>query len=81
MKKTKIKITWPNKVETFAYQGDDWFSIAKKAGFEIPTGCLTGSCGACEIDVNGDTLRPCICNIEFKNEINLNIELTKDPYW
>ncbi len=81
MKKLKIKITFPNNLETFAYQGDDWFAVAKKAGFEIPTGCLTGSCGACEIDVNGKTIRPCICNIEFKNQCNLNIQLTKDPYW
>ena len=81
MKKLKIKITFPNNLETFAYQGDDWFVVAKKAGFEIPTGCLTGSCGACEIDVNGKTIRPCICNIEFKKQCNLNIQLTKDPYW
>ncbi len=68
-------------IETYASQGDDWFSIAEKAGLEIPTGCLTGSCGACEIDVNGETVRPCVCDIEFKNEINLKIEFTKDPYW
>ena len=76
-----MKISWPNNVETYASQGDDWFSIAKEAGFEIPTGCLTGSCGACEIDVNGETVRPCICSIDFKNQINLDIEFTKDPYW
>ena len=27
---------------------------------EIPTGCLTGSCGACEIEVNGEIVRACI---------------------
>ncbi len=81
MKNSKIKISWPNNVETYASQGDDWFSIAKEAGFEIPTGCLTGSCGACEIDVNGETVRPCICSIDFKTQDDLNIEFTKDPYW
>ena len=81
MKNSQIKISWPNNIETYASQGDDWFSIAEKAGLEIPTGCLTGSCGACEIDVNGETVRPCICDIEFKNEIYLKIEFTKDPYW
>ena len=50
MKKSKIKIIWPNNIETYASEGDDWFSIAEKVGLEIPTGCLTGSCGACEID-------------------------------
>ena len=55
MKKSSIKISWPNNIETNASEGDDWFLTAEKAGLEIPTGCLTGSCGACEIDVNGET--------------------------
>ena len=55
MKKSSIKISWPNNIETYASEGDDWFSTDEKAGLEIPTGCLTGSCGACEIDVNGET--------------------------
>ena len=39
-------------------------AVEQKAGLEIPTGCLTGSCGACEIDVNGETIRACISHIE-----------------
>ena len=81
MKKPKIKIIWPNKIETYASEGDDWFLEAKKAGIEIPTGCLTGSCGACEIDVNGETLRTCITSIKFYKEDSLKIEFTSDPYW
>lgn len=81
MKKPKIKIIWPNKIETYASEGDDWFLEAKKAGIEIPTGCLTGSCGACEIDVNGETLRTCITSIKFYKEDSLRIEFTSDPYW
>ena len=81
MKKPKIKIIWPNKIETYASEGDDWFLEAKKAGIEIPTGCLTGSCGACEIDVNGETLRTCITSIKFCKEDSLKIEFTSDPYW
>ena len=81
MKKTKIKIRWPNNIESYAFEGDDWFSSAEKAGLEIPTGCLTGSCGACEIDVNGETVRACISNIEVKKGSQLNISLTTDPFW
>ncbi len=66
---------------TTAEEGEDWFSTAKKANVEIPSGCLTGSCGACEIDVNGETIRPCVKNIEFKNNVLLNIEFTTDPFW
>ena len=81
MKETNIKILWPNDIETFVSEGDDWFSSAEKAGLEIPTGCLTGSCGACEIDVNGETIRACISNIKSKKKSTLRVSLTTDPFW
>jgi len=80
LKNPLIKINWPNNITTEAKEGEDWFVNAKKANINIPTGCLSGSCGACEIDVNGKTIRPCINSIELSNE-KLNIELTCDPYW
>ena len=80
MKKPLTKINWPNKIFTEAKEGDDWFINAKKANINIPTGCLSGSCGACEIDVNGKTIRPCITNIKVSHQ-ELNIEFTSDPYW
>ena len=81
MKKTKIKIRWPNNIETFASEGDDWLSSAEKADIEIPTGCLTGSCGACEIDVNGETVRACVSDIKSNKKSLLNVSLTTDPFW
>ena len=81
MKKTKIKIRWPNNKETYALEGEDWFSCAEKAGLEIPTGCLTGSCGACEIDVDGETIRACISDIKINKKSLLNVSLTTDPFW
>ena len=81
MKEKKIKISWSNNTETYASEGDDWFSSAKQAGLEIPTGCLTGSCGACEIDVNGETIRACIRNIESNKKSPLKVSLTTDPFW
>ena len=81
MKETKIKIRWPNDYETYVSEGDDWFSSAKEAGLEIPTGCLTGSCGACEIDVNGETIRACISNIKKGKECSLKVSFTTDPFW
>ena len=81
MKKKKLKIHWPNNFITPAEEGEDWFLKAGMANLDIPTGCLLGSCGACEIDVNGETIRPCVKNIEYKNDIHLNIEFTSDPYW
>ena len=82
LKETKnIKVIWPNNKETFVSDGDDWFSSAEKAGLEIPTGCLTGSCGACEIDVNGKTVRACISDIKNNKKNILKVSLTTDPFW
>tara|TARA_A100001388_G_scaffold151753_1_gene112796 strand:- start:414 stop:665 length:252 start_codon:yes stop_codon:yes gene_type:complete len=81
LKGKSIKIIWPNDTETIVSEGDDWFSSAEKAGLEIPTGCLTGSCGACEIDVNGETVRACISDIKNKKGCTLRVSLTTDPFW
>ena len=81
MKNSKIKIRWPNNNVTYASEGDNWFSTAEKAGLEIPTGCLTGSCGACEIDVNGETIRACITDIKSNKKSPLKVALTTDPFW
>ena len=81
MKGKNIKVLWPNNIETFVSEGDDWFSSAAKAGLEIPTGCLTGSCGACEIDVNGVTIRACISEIIDSKKCSLKVSLTTDPFW
>ena len=81
MKEANIKILWPNNNETLVSEGDDWFSSAEKAGLEIPTGCLTGSCGACEIDVNGETVRACISDIKINKRSLLKVSLTTDPFW
>ena len=81
MKERNIKIIWSNNNETLVSEGDDWFSSAEKAGLDIPTGCLTGSCGACEIDVNGITVRACISKIKKNKQCLLRVSLTTDPFW
>tara|TARA_Y100000813_G_C24024768_1_gene286850 strand:+ start:42 stop:293 length:252 start_codon:yes stop_codon:yes gene_type:complete len=81
LKKRNIKIIWSNNTETYASEGDDWFYIAEKAGLEIPTGCLTGSCGACEIDVDGETVRACISDVKINKKTILKVTLTTDPFW
>tara|TARA_Y100000991_G_C21710240_1_gene237583 strand:+ start:137 stop:388 length:252 start_codon:yes stop_codon:yes gene_type:complete len=81
LKKRNIKIIWSNNTETYASEGDDWFYTAEKAGLEIPTGCLTGSCGACEIDVDGETVRACISDVKINKKNILKVSLTADPFW
>ena len=52
---TSIPVRWPDGRITHETIGQDWLVAASGAGISIPTGCLGGSCGACEIDVNGKT--------------------------
>ena len=47
----------------------------------IPTGCLGGSCGACEIEVNGTVVRACISTVPAPASSQLKVELATDPYW
>jgi aerobic-type carbon monoxide dehydrogenase small subunit (CoxS/CutS family) len=54
---------------------------AREAGFSIPTGCLGGSCGACEIEVNGQVVRACIAAVPACRSCALTLELASDPYW
>ena len=77
----KIKINWPNGNFSFTSKGTQWLSEAKKAGISIPTGCLNGSCGACEIEVNGIVIRACISKIERMSSDTLDVEIPMDPYW
>ena len=79
MKAKDTKIIWPNGNSSFEKEGEDWIKAAFKAGFEIPTGCLVGSCGACEIEVNGEVIRACIKNIPRANLLKVNLYM--DPYW
>ena len=75
----KVKINWPNKQSSFSCAGEDWIKAASEVNVHIPTGCLSGSCGACEIEVNGEVIRACIKSIPDKSE--LNVQFFSDPYW
>ena len=74
-----VKINWPNKKSSNCSPGIEWLKAASDASIEIPTGCLGGSCGACEIEVNGKVIRACIATIPKENSIK--VEFFTDPYW
>ena len=76
-----VKINWPNMKSSNCSPGVDWLKAAYDADIEIPTGCLGGSCGACEIDVNGQTVRACVSEIKSNKKCLLNVSLTTDPFW
>ena len=65
-----VKINWPNKKSSNCSPGVDWLKAAYDADIEIPTGCLGGSCGACEIEVNGEVIRACIATVPDKKAVS-----------
>ena len=73
------KIIWPNNDSSNCPPGVEWLKAAYDANIEIPTGCLGGSCGACEIEVNGEVVRACIASVPDQKEIK--VDYFSDPYW
>jgi ferredoxin len=76
-----VSIQWPDGRFTAAMPGQDWLIAAREAGVAIPTGCLGGSCGACEIEVNGRVVRACIATVPASRQSPLQVSLACDPHW
>ncbi|MGK7891093.1 MAG: 2Fe-2S iron-sulfur cluster-binding protein [Leptolyngbyaceae cyanobacterium] len=71
----------PDDVVVQAEAGDPLLSVAEQAGVSIPTGCLMGSCHACEVELeNGDIICACISSVPAGKE-TLTINLLVDPTW
>ena len=81
MNKNFIEIEWPNGNSSNVIAGSNWFEVAQEAGVNIPTGCLGGSCGACEIEVNGRVVRACINKVPQEKEGRIKVKFIYDPYW
>ena len=77
----KPLVRWPDGNTTSLRAGYTWLQEAHAAGVSIPTGCLGGSCGACEIEVNGEILRACIALVPEGCEAMHEVHFTEDPYW
>lgn len=74
-------ILWPDGISSQVSAGSDWLQAAREVGFTIPTGCLGGSCGACEIEVNGRMVRACVSRVPASRSGCLRVTLAIDPYW
>ncbi|MFQ6538255.1 MULTISPECIES: 2Fe-2S iron-sulfur cluster-binding protein [Aphanothece] len=81
MPSSVLRIHWPDGTTSQATSGSAWLEAARAAGVTIPTGCLGGSCGACEIEVNGRMVRACIATVPPARSGELRVELASDPYW
>ncbi|MFB2917626.1 MULTISPECIES: 2Fe-2S iron-sulfur cluster-binding protein [Aerosakkonema] len=71
----------PDNVTVEAAVGEPLLEVADRAGVFIPTGCLMGSCHACEVELeNGHCIRACITAVPGGRE-ELTINLVSDPIW
>ena len=77
-----IKVVFlPNNVTVEAEAGELLLDVAKRAGVSIPTGCLMGSCHACEVEIDdGEAICACISGIPSgKKQVTINLYV--DPTW
>jgi ferredoxin len=71
----------PDDVIIEAEPGEPILEVAARAGVFIPTGCLMGSCHACEVDLDdGRTICACISAVPVGKK-SLTIHLYGDPVW
>ncbi|MEO0408478.1 MAG: 2Fe-2S iron-sulfur cluster-binding protein [Cyanobacteria bacterium P01_A01_bin.135] len=71
----------PDDVTVEAAVGEPLLQVAERAGVTVPTGCLMGSCHACEVELeNGDIICACISAVPPAPE-RLTLNLMVDPTW
>jgi ferredoxin len=72
----------PDRVTVTAEPGESLLTVADRAGVTIPTGCLMGSCFACEVEIEGQEhpVRACLASIPIDQPI-LIVRRYDDPIW
>jgi ferredoxin len=71
----------PDDVKIDAQPGEPLLDVAARAGIKIPTGCLMGSCHACEVEIDGgESICSCITAVPSARS-HLTINLYGDPSW
>ncbi len=76
----KVKFL-PDNVTVEAEIGEPLLVVAERGNVFIPTGCLMGSCHACEVELeDGTPICACISAVPA-NTKELTINLYSDPVW
>jgi ferredoxin len=72
----------PDRVTVEAEPGEPLLNVANRAGISIPTGCLMGSCYACEVEIEEEAhpVRACLASIPRDREIVI-VHRYDDPIW
>ncbi|NEQ30550.1 MAG: 2Fe-2S iron-sulfur cluster binding domain-containing protein [Leptolyngbya sp. SIO4C5] len=72
----------PDNTVTQAEAGEPLLQVADRAGVTIPTGCLMGSCHACEVEVEGEADPICACITAVPSgRSQMTVNLYVDPTW
>lgn len=77
-----IQVTFlPDNVVVLAEPGEPILAVAERAGVFIATGCLMGSCHACEVELNdGESICACISSIPGDRP-ELTVNVYEDLAW
>jgi len=77
-----VQVTFlPDNVTVLAEVGESLLDVAKRGKVFIPTGCMMGSCHACEVELeDGTPICACISAIP-PHQSELIINLYSDPVW
>ncbi len=76
----KVKFL-PDNVTIEAEAGEPLLEVAQRGDIFIPTGCLMGSCHACEVELgDGTPICACITGVPAGSE-EVTINLYSDPVW
>ena len=71
----------PDNIKIVAEPGESILEVAQKAGVFIPTGCLMGSCHACEVELDdGTSICSCITAVP-SDQKELSINVFSDVSW
>ena len=77
-----IKVRFlPDNITVEAEPGEPMLQVAQRAGVFIATGCLMGSCHACEVELDdGEAICACISSVPA-NRSQLTVNIYEDPAW
>lgn len=71
----------PDDIAVVAEVGEPLLDVADRAGVSIPTGCLMGSCHACEVEIDGGAI-VCSCIAAVPpGKAQITVNLDADPTW
>ncbi|MDJ0705591.1 MAG: 2Fe-2S iron-sulfur cluster-binding protein [Leptolyngbyaceae cyanobacterium MO_188.B28] len=72
----------PDDISVNAEVGEPLLQVADRAGVKIPTGCLMGSCHACEVEVDEEEEPICACLTAIPaGRSQMTVNLYVDPTW